>query len=147
MTNLKSVFPRSAFVGFDHLLEEIDRATHQQSTYPPHNITKIDDETYFIEMALAGFKETDLKIEVKDSNLNVAGCPTKPLDREYIHRGISSKSFVRNFKLAEHVVVKEANFIDGILTIELKVVLPEEKRPRLIEIGTTKPKALLTESA
>jgi molecular chaperone IbpA len=145
MTNnaIRNMFPRSAFVGFDHLLDDLDRvARHANDNYPPHNIVKIDDETYSIELAVAGFSINDLDIEVKDRKLSVSG-EQGNRDREYIHRGISAKKFHRTFQLSEHVEVAGADMVDGILSIELKVVLPEEKRPRKIEIQDQNKKAVL----
>lgn len=134
--NVKSLFPRSAFVGFDHLLNELDQvARHANDNYPPHNIVKVDDTNYLVELAVAGFAEDELEIEVKDRSLYVRG-EHKNRGREYIHKGISAKKFTRTFRLSEYVVVSGADLTDGILAIELKVILPEEKRPRQIEINS-----------
>ena len=134
--NVKSLFPRSAFVGFDHLFDELDRvARHANDNYPPHNIVKFDDTTYHVELAVAGFAENELQIEVKDRSLYVRG-EHKNRGREYIHKGISAKKFNRTFRLSEYVEVNGANLTDGILAIELKVIVPEEKRPRQIDINS-----------
>lgn len=138
MTNVKvnQLFPRSAFVGFDHLFDELDRvARHANDTYPPHNIVKIDEDTYFIELAVAGFARDELCIEVKDRTLFVEG-EHMNRGREYIHKGISAKKFNRSFRLSEHVEVNGADLKDGILAIKLEVVIPEEKRPRKILINS-----------
>lgn len=141
MTNIKH-FPRAAFVGFDHLFDELERVAGQAAqAYPPHNIVKVTDDAYQIELAVAGFKETDIDIELKDGLLHVRGDHGED-DRNYLHKGISTKRFHRTFRLSEHVVVNGAYFQDGLLVINLKVVLPEEKRPRKIPI--TKPSEALT---
>ena len=135
MTGVKSLFPRASFVGFDHMLDELDRATRQaHDHYPPHNIVKVNNETYLIELAVAGFKRDEVTIEVNDRTLSVKGEHVNQ-GREYIHKGISAKKFHRTFRLSEYVQVHGADLVDGVLAIQLKVVLPEEKRPRKIEIG------------
>lgn len=134
--NVNTLFPRSAFVGFDHLFDELDRvARHANDNYPPHNIVKVDDTSYLVELAVAGFAEEELEIEVKDRTLFVRGEHINR-GREYIHKGISAKKFNRSFRLSEHVEVNGANLKDGILAIQLEVVIPEEKRPRKISINS-----------
>ena len=135
MTGTTSLFPRASFVGFDHLFNELDHvARHANDHYPPHNILKTGDTDYLIELAVAGFSREELIIEVKDRTLTVTGEHVSK-GREYIHRGISTKKFKRTFRLSEHVQVHGADFKDGILSIDLKYVVPEELRPRRIEIG------------
>jgi HSP20 family molecular chaperone IbpA len=95
MTGLtvNTLFPRSAFVGFDHLLEELDRVAKQANDhYPPHNIVKVGDGEYVIELAVAGFTKEEIAVEVKDRTLLVYGEHISK-GREYIHRGISTKKF------------------------------------------------------
>jgi len=135
MTGVQSLFPRSSFVGFDHLMNELDHvARHANDHYPPHNILKTDEDNYLIELAVAGFKRDELEIEVKDRTLTISG-EHKSLGREYIHRGISTKKFKRTFRLSEYVQVHGADLVDGVLSVKLKVVIPEEMRPRKIAIG------------
>ena len=135
MTGVQSLFPRSSFVGFDHLFNELEHVTrHAQDHYPPHNIIRTSDTDYLIELAVAGFSRDELNIEVKDRTLTVTG-EHKSKGREYIHRGISTKKFKRTFRLSEHVHVNGADLVDGVLSVELKYVIPEEMRPRKIEIG------------
>jgi len=135
MTGVKQLFPRASFVGFDHLFDELDRvARHANDHYPPHNIVKVDDQEYLIELAVAGFNEEELEIEVKDRTLTVSGEHISK-GREYIHRGISTKKFKRTFRLSEYVQVHGADLVDGILAVQLKVVIPEEMRPRKVKIS------------
>lgn len=137
VTNVNSLFPRSAFVGFDHLFDELDRvARHANDNYPPHNIVKTDETKYLIELAVAGFARDELDIEVKDRSLTVTG-NHQNRGREYIHKSISTKKFTKTFRLSEYVQVNGADLKDGILAIELEVVIPEEMRPRKIEISST----------
>lgn len=134
-------FPRSHFIGFDHVWNEIERLADvaDNKLYPPHNVVKHSESTYTIELALAGYKADDLHVEVKEGILVITGDNGSTVDteevREYLHRGISRKKFTRTFRLSEHVVVDGADFVDGLLVIDLRVVIPEEKRPRSIPIG------------
>jgi molecular chaperone IbpA len=140
-------FPRSHFIGFDHVWNEIERLSDMADNklYPPHNVVKHDDVNFTVELALAGYSKDDLTVEVKDGILVVTGDKSSE-EREYLHRGISSKKFTRTFRLSEHVVVSGADFVDGLLVIDLKVEIPKEKLPRAIPIGKTKgKKQLLTE--
>jgi molecular chaperone IbpA len=138
MTGLHTLFPRSSFVGFDHLFKELEfTATHANDHYPPHNIIKTNETDYLIELAIAGFSKDEISVEVKDRTLTVKG-EHKSKGREFIHRGISTKKFKRTFRLSEHVNVNGADIQDGILAIELQYVIPEEMRPRKINIGQTR---------
>lgn len=134
MIGKETLFPRSSFVGFDHLLNELDHvAKHANDHYPPHNIIKTGDTDYLIELAVAGFTRDELNIEVKDRTLSITGEHISK-GREYIHRGISTKKFKRTFRLSEHVHVDGADLVDGILAVSLKYIVPEEMRPRKIDI-------------
>ena len=135
MTGLQTLFPRSSFVGFDHLFNELEfTAKHAQDHYPPHNIIKRGESEYLIELAIAGFTKEEISVEVKDRTLTVTGEHVSK-GREFIHRGISTKKFKRTFRLSEHVNVNGADIQDGILAIELKYIIPENERPRKISIG------------
>lgn len=138
MTGIHAIFPRSSFVGFDHLFKELDHTTrHANDHYPPHNILKIDENQYLIELAVAGFSQDELEVDIKERTLTVKGeHPSQ--GREYIHRGISTKKFKRTFRLSEYVEVHGADLVDGVLAIDLKIVIPEEMRPRKINIGQTR---------
>ncbi len=135
-------FPRSHFIGFDHVWSEIERLSEMSDNklYPPHNVVKHDESTFSIELALAGYSRDNLEIEVKEGNalLVISGDNrvSEDEDREYLHRGISGKKFTRTFRLSEHVVVDGADFVDGLLVINLRVEVPEEKRPRKISISS-----------
>ena len=130
-----TAFPPAAFVGFDHLFKELDHVTkHAYDHYPPHNILKTGETDYLIELAVAGFSPEGIDVELHDRTLTVTGDHVSK-GREYIHRGISTKKFKRTFRLSEHVEVHGADLVDGILSIELKYVVPEILRPRKITIG------------
>lgn len=136
MTGIQTtLFPRSSFVGFDHLATELENAVrHANDHYPPHNIIKTGESDYLIELAVAGFSRDELQVEVKDRTLMISGEHTSK-DREFIHRGISTKKFKRTFRLSEYVKVTGADLVDGVLSVNLKYEIPEEMRPRKIEIG------------
>mgnify|MGYP000032379626 CR=1 FL=1 len=130
--------PRSLFIGFEPILNELERihsAGRSQDNYPPHNVVKIDDEKFLIELAIAGFKEKDIDIQLKDGILKVKG-EVEPAEREYAYKGISSRKFEKSFRLSEFVVIDGADLKDGILVVYARVELPEEKRPRKIELGS-----------
>ncbi len=128
-------------VGFDRMfdrVEEILRANAQQHTnYPPYNIAQIDDNKFVIELAVAGFKQGEVTIEVKENQLTVEGKQAKLEDdtREYLHLGISGRDFTRYFTLADYVEVTNAHQENGILTIELERIVPEGKKPKTIAIS------------
>ena len=131
--------PRSLFVGFDGLFEDLERIHNSARTgtdnYPPHNIVRVDDENFIIELAVAGFSEEDISVEVKDGILLVKGENGED-SREYAHKGISSRKFEKSFRLSEFVVIDGANLKNGILVVNARVEVPEERRPRKIEIGS-----------
>lgn len=151
MVSKAFTFPRSHFIGFDHVWNEIERLSTMADNklYPPHNVVKHTETQFSVEIALAGYSKDDITVEVKEGILVVSGGIAKDeeeVEREFLYKGISAKKFTRTFRLSEHVVVDGADFKDGLLVIDLKVVIPEEKRPRVIPIGKTKgKKQLLTE--
>lgn len=129
---------RPTTLGFDGFFDEMFRYANSPSSssvgYPPYNIIQ-EDNHYQIEMAIAGVSIDDLDIEVADGNLTVTYQPPEfEEERKYYHRGIAQRSFKRSFKLSEDVVVNEATMRDGMLTIDLERIIPEEKKPRKIAI-------------
>ena len=126
-------------VGFERQFNRLnDYARHQmQSTgFPPYNIQKVEDFKYEITMALAGFDKTDIEIEVAQGVLTIRSITetNEEIDEWTIHRGISYRKFSRKFTLADDVVVNDAKLENGLLTISLEQIIPEEKKPKLIEI-------------
>ena len=131
------MFPRNAFLGFDHLFDELEQITnHANDSYPPHNVIKHGDHKYDIELAIAGFSKDDINIELKEHVLTIKGDSGKEKDRKYVHKGISGRKFMKSFRLSEYAEVSGADLTDGILTVSIEVILPKEKRPQQIEIGT-----------
>ncbi len=139
MTQLNTMFPRSSFVGLDSLLNDMQTITrNSENHYPPHNLKKISETKYKIELAVAGFNRKELTISVEDHTLTILGNSDKSNSDEsfeYVHRGISTKKFKKMFRLSDYVEVSEADIIDGILIITLEVVVPEEMKPKSIPIG------------
>ena len=123
-------------VGFDRTFDRLfDYVTHQaESTgYPPYNIEKQGDYNFTIEMALAGFGKKDIEIEFAEGLLTVQSVKEKE-EKETLYRGISQRNFTRKFTLADDIVVKGAKLENGMLTIDLERIVPEEKKPQLITV-------------
>lgn len=140
-----------ATVGFDQIADLMDRALANdvgQNSYPPYNIEKTEDDAWRISIAVAGFSENDLAIEVKDRGLHITG--RKAADeaaRKYLHRGIATRTFDRRFHLADHVRVTGAAHENGMLHIDLMREVPEALKPRKIAISSdTKKDANLVEA-
>jgi molecular chaperone IbpA len=125
-------------VGFDRLADLLDAASHETATgYPPYNIERTGENAYRIEIAVAGFKPSDLNIEIKENLLTVQGRKADNDEaKRYLHRGLAERNFERRFQLADYVVVTDAHLADGLLSLSLKRELPEALKPRRIEIST-----------
>jgi molecular chaperone IbpA len=137
-------------VGFDRLADLLDAASADSASgYPPYNIERTDQNAYRVEIAVAGFKPEELSIEVKENLLTVQGRKAANDEaRRYLHRGLAERNFERRFQLADYVVVTDAALADGLLSISLVRELPEQLKPRRIEIATTAPvEAKLVEPA
>src|SRR6185312_2400769 len=128
-----SPFFRST-VGFDRLLDLLDSADTVQG-YPPYNIERSDENNYRVTVAVAGFAEKDLSVDVKDRVLTVSGKREEQGKPNYLHQGIAGRAFERSFQLAEHVEVKGARLENGLLHVDLERVIPDEKKPRKIAIN------------
>ncbi len=125
-------------VGFDRLAALLDSAAAGEPTgYPPYNIEAVDQNAYRVEIAVAGFKPEELSLEVKENVLTVQGRKTANDEtRRFLHRGLAERNFERRFQLADYVAVTDAQLADGLLSIFLKRELPEQLKPRRIEINT-----------
>ena len=124
-------------IGFDRVFKLLNNAQRVQAidTWPPYDIVKTGDDTYRIEMAVAGFAGADLDITQERNVLVVKGQKTEAKDGEYLHRGIAGRSFERKFELADHVRVEDASLVDGLLRVSLKREIPEAMKRRKIAIG------------
>ena len=129
-------------IGFDQLFQELNKVfanSRAEDNYPPHNIIKVDDDHYVIEVAVAGFADDEIDVELEKNRLTIRGCQTRnesvdaaPI--EYVHKGISSKQFEKSWPLAEHVEVRAAKVKNGILSIALERIVPEDAKPKKIAI-------------
>ena len=141
--NFNTLTPYS--VGFDRMFDrllELDTGHPNNQGFPPYNIRR-EDEKFFIDIALAGLDQDDIDIEHKENNLTVKSAWDASGDYfngggEYLHRGISRKKFTRQFTLTDDIEVQGAEYVNGLLTIHLERVIPEEKRPKKIAIGSKK---------
>ena len=127
-------------VGFDRIINDLQRYTENTVTssgFPPYNIRKETDYTYLIEMALAGFGRDDLEIETSQGIITVRSVkePDFTVKDDQIYRGIAYRKFERKFTIADDIIVKNASLVNGMLTIKLERVIPEEKKPKLIAIN------------
>ena len=133
-------------VGYDRLGSLFDTALRSDQAspgYPPYNIEKLGEDAYRITMAVAGFAEDDIDVTVTENSLTVSGKIEKNGSESaqgFLHRGIAARAFERKFDLADHIIVTGAEMENGLLHIDLVRDVPEEKRPRKIEIGTSVPK-------
>ena len=118
---------------FDRLFGDIER-NGNTTGFPPYNIRKDEEDLYTIEMAVAGFAKEDLEAELKDGVLTVRSKPDQE-EGEYLHRGIAKRALSRSFTLSDDAVIKGADLVNGMLTINLEKIVPEEKKARMIEIG------------
>lgn len=123
-----------ALVGFDRYFN----AQHSTSNYPPHNIVKYSDDTYAIEVAVAGFTKEEVTVEVDQDQLTIRGVKNRPNEStgqiEYLHRGLAARDFEQTYTLAEYMIVRGAKVADGMLQIDIQRVVPEALKPRQIEI-------------
>jgi molecular chaperone IbpA len=131
-------------IGFDRMFDELNRTfanSRGDGNYPPHNVVQIDDTHYVVEVAVAGFAENEIDVELKENVLTVRGEQEKEEDAKeikYLHKGISARNFVRTFNLAENVEVRAATVKHGILAVALELIIPEEKKAKKIQIAFVK---------
>ena len=127
-------------IGFNSLFDDFDRMLDSSefvSNYPPYNINQVKDNDYKIEVALAGFDKKDILVEAKDNTLTIRSKREDKANEEVngvLHRGIARRQFVRSFALGEDIKVKDAQLNNGLLTVDLEREVPEENKPRLIEV-------------
>ena len=132
--NLLDLFNDPFFIGFNRELGRLN-SLHKTNTqsYPPYNVRKHDEDTFVVELAIAGFNKDSIKITEHEGTLKIEG--ERPEDEEtYIHKGIAGRKFTRTFVLGEYMHVDEADLLDGILYVTVKRDVPEEKKPKAIKI-------------
>jgi molecular chaperone IbpA len=139
------------FVGFDDSFKQLqtlhDDLTKNIPNYPPYNIRKNDDNHYTIEMAVAGFGESEIDITIDGGKLIVKGNVNTETDtsNDYLFKGIATRAFTRAFAIDDHIEVKNAELFNGMLKIALERLVPEEKKPKKVPVKTSKGKQYLTE--
>jgi molecular chaperone IbpA len=125
-----------ALIGFDRIFHDFENRAQQSTTnYPPYNVIKHNDDSFEIEIAVAGFDREDITIEVDQAQLRIKGQRTvQETEHQYLHRGLAARDFERMFTLAEHIIVGDAELTNGILSVKLTREVPEALKPRMIAI-------------
>lgn len=136
MTKLQLDMPSLTrqIIGFDRLFHEAERKLNTMH-YPPHNIVKIGEDEYIIELAVAGFGREELDVRYEDSTLTVSGKHMQNADREYIYQGIGYRNFIKNITLTEYIEVVGAELKDGLLLVKLERIIPDELKAKTIKIN------------
>ena len=138
-------------VGFDRMTQLMDTAMtrpEQTDGYPPYNIEKQGDDKYRITLAVAGFGPGDIEVTVKENSLVIsANAESADQEKKFLHRGLAGRAFERSFQLADRLVVKDADMENGLLHVDLERIVPEELKPRRIEISSGGPKTIEQKAA
>ena len=130
------LFKDPFFIGFNRELERLN-TVHNLATrqaYPPYDILKLDEDTYKLSLAVAGFSKTDINVSVDNGTLIIKGEIVEVADAEVVHKGIAARKFTRTFALGEYMEVSSAELKDGMLTINIVRVVPEDKKPKVIKV-------------
>ena len=123
------------FIGFNRDLARLNNAHRINSqSYPPYDILKLDEDTYRISLAVAGFTKEDIDVSIDNGTLNIKGEIVEVVDAEVVHKGIAGRKFTRSFALGEYMEVTGADMKDGMLHINVERIVPEEKKPKSIKI-------------
>ena len=130
-----AIFNDPFFIGFNRNLTQLNNVykTNNQS-YPPYDLLKLDEDTYILSLAVAGFSKEDIDVSVDNGSLVIKGEIVEVTDAEVVHKGIASRKFTRTFALGEYMEVVGAELKDGMLTIKIDRIVPEEKKPKSIKI-------------
>lgn len=130
------LFKDPFFIGFNHTLDRLNSihnaSTHQ--SYPPYDIVKVDDDSYRVDIAVAGFDKKDIEVSVDNGTLVIKGEVLTEETKEVLHKGIATRKFTRTFALGEYMEVILAEFKNGMLSVEVERIVPEEKKPKTIKI-------------
>jgi molecular chaperone IbpA len=139
VTHAMDLFNDPFFIGFNRELGRLNTAHKTNSqTYPPYDLLKLDEDTYRISLAIAGFSKEDINISVDNGTLIIKGELVEVTDAEVVHKGIAGRKFVRSFALGEYMEVTGAEMKDGMLHINVDRIIPEDKKPKTIEIKLAK---------
>lgn len=137
------------FVGFDEQFNRMQKLHSDLAknipNYPPYNIKKTGENTYVVELAVAGFSKSEIEIEIDEGKLVVRGNTTEDQNCDYLFKGIANRAFTRSFALSDQIEVKDAELFNGMLKVFLERIIPEEKKPKKIEVKTKGEKQFLTE--
>ena len=142
MNNLNTWANNPYMIGWDTFFPKLETLAKTNATaFPPYNVRKVNENNFIIELAVAGYNKSNLSITEENGNLTVTG-ELPDTDGEYLHKGIAGRKFTRTFSLAEHMVTKESHLVDGMLLISIEKVVPDEKKPKAIEINDFKNKKI-----
>ena len=136
VTTTLDLFRDPFFIGFNRELERMAHV-HQiatRQTYPPYDVLKLDEDTFQVSIAVAGFTKEDIDVSVENGTLIVKGEITEVTDGEYLHKGVAARKFTRTFALGEYMEVIGASIEDGMLHVNVERIIPEEKKPKKIKI-------------
>jgi molecular chaperone IbpA len=130
------LFKDPFFIGFNREMERLSNVqlASRQTNYPPYDLLKLDEDTYLLSLAVAGFSKNDIDVSVDNETLIIKGEITEVTDAEVVHKGIAARKFTRTFALGEYMEVTGAEIKDGMLNINIDRVIPEDKKPKLIKI-------------
>ena len=130
------LFKDPFFIGFNREMERLSNVqlASRQTNYPPYDLLKLDDDTYLLSLAVAGFSKNNIDVSVDNETLIIKGEITEITDAEVVHKGIAARKFTRTFALGEYMEVTGAEIKDGMLNINIDRVVPEEKKPKVIKI-------------
>jgi molecular chaperone IbpA len=134
------LFKDPFFIGFNRELDRLSNIHREavRQSYPPYDLVKIDDDTYRISLAIAGFSNDEVEVSVDNGSLIIKGEKTEEASTEVLHKGIATRKFTRTFALGEYMEVDRAEMADGILNVFVERNIPEEKKPKKIQIKSTK---------
>ena len=130
------LFKDPFFIGFNRELERLN-TVHNLATrqaYPPYDILKLDEDTYKLSLAVAGFSKEDINVSIDNGTLIIKGELVEVIDAEVVHKGIAGRKFTRTFALGEYMEVSNAELKDGMLTVNIVRIIPEDKKPKVIKI-------------
>jgi molecular chaperone IbpA len=127
------LFKDPFFIGWDRHFQDLEKVMHNSTNYPPYNLVEVSEDTYMIELALAGFKKEDISIEQEKNVLTIKGSSEED-ENKYIHKGIGARAFTRAFSLSEYMNVAGVVMENGVLRVLIVKLVPEEARPKTFEI-------------
>jgi molecular chaperone IbpA len=128
------LFKDPFFIGWDRQFKDLEKVMHNSTNYPPYNLAQVGEDSYMIELALAGFKREDISVEQEKNVLTIKGSSESEDETTYIHKGIGARSFARTFSLSEFMEVAAVAMSDGILKVFIVRNVPEEAKPKTFEI-------------